>query len=113
MLTADELADHEFFSRFWAQHDRIRVWLDDDDPPGERSTDVARRLMTFARSLTDLPAAQPRHYVCVTHSGPLRALLRAYVLDEDPGEPDYVEAVQVHFNGARTPAWRFRDAVAG
>ena len=69
-MTGDELATHDFFSRFWAEHDRIRVWLDDPDPPGERSADVARRFFIFADSLCDLPERRPRHYVCVTHSGP-------------------------------------------
>jgi broad specificity phosphatase PhoE len=111
-LSAGEIAGHSFFARFWAQDDRIRVWLDDEDPPGERSGEVARRLLTFARSLSDLDGSRPRHVVCVTHSGPLRALLRHYVLDEDPGEPGYVEAVRVRFARDRPPAWRFRDAAA-
>jgi hypothetical protein len=54
VLSADKIARHEFFARFWAQEDRIRVWLDDEDPPGERGSDVARRFFTFARSLSDL-----------------------------------------------------------
>lgn len=111
-LSAGDIAGHEFFARFWAQHDRIRVWLDDEDPPGERSSDVARRFFTFARSLSDLDGSRPRHVVCVTHSGPIRSLLRQYVLAEDPGEPDYVEPVRVTFVGGRPPAWRFRDATA-
>jgi broad specificity phosphatase PhoE len=111
-LTAAEVAANEFFARFWAQHDRIRVWLEDTDPPGERSADVARRFFTFARSLTDSASPRPRHYVCVTHSGPLRALLREYVLDDDPGEPEYVEAVRLRFSGNRAAPWRFRDVTA-
>jgi broad specificity phosphatase PhoE len=112
VLSAGEIARHGFFARFWAQDDRIGVWLDDEDPPGERSSDVARRFFTFARSLSDLDGARPRHFVCVTHSGPMRALLRHYVLDEDPGEPDYLEPVRVRFDQGRPPAWRFRDAAA-
>ena len=52
-LTPEELARNPFFARFWASPDRIGVWVDDDDPPGERADEVARRLLTFARSLTD------------------------------------------------------------
>jgi broad specificity phosphatase PhoE len=109
LLTADGVARNDFFARFWAARDRIRVWLDDQDPPGERRADVARRFMTFARSLTDVVTWQPRHYVCVTHSGPMRAVLIEYVLDHDPGEPAYAEAVRVCFDGERRPAWAFRD----
>jgi broad specificity phosphatase PhoE len=110
-LTPDEVAGNPFFARFWSEADRIRVWLEDDDPPGERSADVARRLFTFARSLTD-GSGGARHYVCVTHSGPLRALLREFVLSEDPGEPEYAEAVHVTIDDDGTASWRFRDARA-
>jgi broad specificity phosphatase PhoE len=87
LLTPDDVAGNDFFARFWAGRDRVRVWLDDLDPPGECHDDVARRFLTFARILTDIVEARPRHYVCVTHSGPMRAVLIEYVLDEDPGEP--------------------------
>ena len=79
LLTDDQVEENAFFTRFWAQHDRIRVWLDDTDPPGERSADVARRFFTFARSLADVSSERPRHYVCVTHSGPLRTTPRVPV----------------------------------
>jgi hypothetical protein len=35
-----------------------------------------------------------------------------HVLNDDPGEPEYVEAVQLRFAGNRAAAWRFRDVVA-
>ena len=87
--------------------------MSDDDPPGERAADVARRCFTFARSLADAHVARPRHVVCVTHSGPLRALLREYVVGEDPGEPAYVEAVRLRFESDGRATWRFRDVEAG
>ncbi len=111
-LTPDEVASNRFFARFWAERDRIGVWLDDDDPPGERSPDVARRLFTFARSLTNGAGTAARRYVLVTHSGPLRALLREFVLSEDPGEPEYAEAVHVTIDADGTASWRFRDVQA-
>jgi broad specificity phosphatase PhoE len=108
-LSLEELARHAFFARFWARADRIRVWLDDDDPPGERRGDVARRFFSFARSLTDGSVMRPHHHVCVTHSGPLRALVLEFVQAEDPGEPEYVEPVCVRFAADRAAAeWRFR-----
>lgn len=111
-LTPDEAASNGFFARFWSEPDRIGVWLDDDDPPGERSPDVARRLFTFARSLTDGAGPSARRYVCVTHSGPMRALLRAFVLSDDPGEPEYAEAVHVTIHSDGAASWRFRDVHA-
>jgi broad specificity phosphatase PhoE len=108
LVTTDAVANNEFFVRFWAAQDPMRVWLDDDDPPGERRSDVARRFFAYARSLTDIVAEQPRHYVCVTHSGPMRAILCEYVTQEDPGEPEYVEAIQLRFGRGLLAAWRFR-----
>lgn len=112
-LDAAQVASHDFFSRFWGAPDRIGCWVDDRDPPGERASDVARRLFAFARSLCDLPDAHPRAYVCVTHSGPIRALVRHHVLDRDPGEPEYVEAVELSFTRAGAARWRYRDATTG
>jgi broad specificity phosphatase PhoE len=111
-LTPDDVASNRFFSRFWSEPDRVRVWLDDEDPPGERSSDVARRLFTFARSLTNGAATTARRYVLVTHSGPLRAMLREFVLSEDPGEPEYAEAVHVTIAADGTASWRFGDVQA-
>jgi broad specificity phosphatase PhoE len=110
-MSMDQVAANDFFARFWAERDRIAVWLRDPDPPGERATDVARRFFTFARSLADAPSCIPRHVVCVTHSGPLRAILLEFVLDEDPGEPEYAEAVELALAQDAAPVWRFREAV--
>lgn len=109
-LDAAQVARHGFFSAFWGAADRIGCWVDAGDPPGERADDVARRLFAFARSLCDLADAHPRVYVCVTHSGPMRALLRRYVLMHDPGEPEYLEAVELSFTTDGAPLWRYRDA---
>jgi broad specificity phosphatase PhoE len=110
-LTADELERHAFFSRFLTSPDRIGLWLAEDDPPGERWDAVAGRLFTWARSLGDTRRAYARRFVCVTHSGPMRALLRRYVVGEDPGEPAYVEALQLAFDGDGRARWRYRDHV--
>ena len=58
------------------------------------------------------PAPYARRFVCVTHSGPMRALLRRYVVGEDPGEPEYVEAVELAFDGDGGARWRYRAARA-
>jgi len=110
-LTPDELERHAFFSRFLTSPDRIGLWLAEDDPPGERGDAVAGRLFTWARSLGDTRRAYKRRFVCVTHSGPMRALLRRYVIGEDPGEPEYVEAVELAFDGDGGVRWRYREHV--
>jgi broad specificity phosphatase PhoE len=112
-LTRDELEDNAFFRRFVTSPDRIGMWVADADPPGERADEVAWRFFTWARSLLDTARPYARRYVCVTHSGPMRALLRRYVLGLDPGEPEYVEAVELSFDGAGRARWRFRETVAG
>ena len=111
-LTPAELDRHAFFSRFLTSPDRIGLWVADDDPPGERADDVARRFLSWARSLRDTAPAHARRYVCVTHSGPMRAVLRRYVLGHDPGEPEYVEAVELRLGPDGSGAWRFRNVVA-
>jgi broad specificity phosphatase PhoE len=111
-LTREELDRNAFFSRFLTSRDRVRLWVADEDPPGERADDVAWRFFTWARSLCDTTRPYARRFVCVTHSGPMRAVLRRYVLDHDPGEPEYVESVELAFDAAGNARWRFRDAVA-
>jgi broad specificity phosphatase PhoE len=111
-LTPAELDRHFFFSRFLTSPDRIGLWVAEDDPPGERADDVARRVLSWARSLRDTSRPHARRYVCVTHSGPMRAVLRRYVLGRDPGEPEYVEPVELTFGPDGAAAWRFRDVVA-
>ena len=111
-LTREELERHAFFSRFLTSPDRVGLWVADHDPPGERADDVARRFHAWARSLLDTSRSYARCFVCVTHSGPLRAVLRRYVLDQDPGEPEYVEPVELTFGCDGDAHWRFRDARA-
>jgi broad specificity phosphatase PhoE len=111
-LTAAELERNAFFSRFVTSPDRVGLWVADDDPPGERADEVARRFLTWARSLCDTTRPYARRFVCVTHSGPMRAVLRRFVLGHDPGEPEYVEAVELRFAPDGSATWRFRDVVA-
>jgi broad specificity phosphatase PhoE len=96
-LGPEQLALLPFFQGFWSVADRIGYWVNHLNPPGEDADAVARRLLTFARSLLDLPREQPRRYICVTHSPTMRAFLRRYLLGKDPGEPDYLEAVDLSF----------------
>ena len=108
-LDEGQLAAHGFFARFWAVPDRLGVWMRDPDPPGERPEDVARRFFTFARSLVDATGEAPRRVVCVTHSGPLRAIIERFLLGRDPGEPGYVEDVELVLEADGRATWRYRD----
>jgi broad specificity phosphatase PhoE len=73
---------------------------------------VAWRFYTWARSLLDTTRPYARRIVCVTHSGPMRALLLRYLLDHDPGEPEYVEPIELSFAPDGSAAWRFRHMTA-
>jgi broad specificity phosphatase PhoE len=88
------VSEHPFFSGFWAAPDRIGYWVEHPDPPGEDPAAVARRQMTFAVSLREAREDRPVRYVLSTHSPVLRAILLAY-LGEDPGEPGYLEPIDL------------------
>ena len=109
-IDAERLLQIPFLRGFWEVHDRIGYWVNHPDPPGEDAAAVARRALTFATSLLDLPQAQPRRYICVTHSPNMRAFLRRYLLGQDPGEPGYGESIDILFaeNGSLT--LRYREA---
>src|SRR5437868_1459463 len=85
-LDAERLLKIPFLRGFWEASDRIGFWVNHPDPPGEDAGAVARRVLTFATSLLDLPRVRPRRYICVTHSPVMRAFIRRYLLGQDPGE---------------------------
>lgn len=108
-LGPEELLRHPFFRRFWAAPDPVKYYVDHPDPPGEDAPTVARRLLTFAASLPDAASRRPRRYVCVTHSPVIRAFLLRYLVDRDPGEPDFLELVDLTFFTVGRPAVHFRE----
>jgi len=93
-VTAEDVDRVEFFHSFFRSPDRIGYWLGHPSPPGEVTAAVARRILAFSRSLLDAPAARARRFVCVTHSPVMRAVLARY-LDHDPGEPEWVERIDL------------------
>lgn len=107
-LTPERLLEHPFFKSFWIAPDRIGYWVEHKDPPGEDVAAVARRQMTFAMSLLDVRANRSIRYVLATHSPVLRAILASY-LGEDPGEPKYLEPVDLILRADEPPELRFRD----
>lgn len=110
-LGVESLVEHPFFRRFWDAHERVGYWMTHPDPPGEDAATVARRLRWFAASLRDLPTRPVRRFVCVTHSGPMRAFLCSYLLGRDPGEPEFLEEITVTVarDGVLTVAFRDRS----
>lgn len=94
-MSAADLGAIPFWPDFWTSDDEIGLWVSHPDPPGEDALAVARRLRAYLTSLSLAPARGPRRYVCVTHSGPMRAFLRTYVLGKDPGEPDFCETIDM------------------
>ena len=104
----ETLSRHPFFGEFWASADRIGYWVEHPDPPGEDPVAVARRQMTFAMSLPDATEGRPVRYVLSTHSPVLRAILLCY-LGEDPGEPGYLEPVDLILPEDGLSELRFRD----
>src|SRR2546422_4468216 len=108
-IDAERLLKIPFLRGFWEAHDRIGYWVNHPDPPGEDAEAVARRVLTFATSLLDLPRVRPRRYICVTHSPVMRAFLRRYLLQQDPGEPGYGEPIDMLFAESGSLTLRFRN----
>jgi broad specificity phosphatase PhoE len=109
-IDEERLVQVPFLRGFWGSPDRIGYWVSHADPPGEDADAVARRVLTFATSLLHLPQEQPRRYICVTHSPVMRAFLRRYLLEYDPGEPDYGEAIDMLFAESGALTLHFREA---
>ena len=107
-VNPETVADHPFFSAFLASSDRIGYWVDHPDPPGEDTVAVARRQMAYATSLLDQQEDRPLRYVLSTHSPVLRAILLCY-LGEDPGEPGYLEPIDLILSRGEAPKLCFRD----
>jgi broad specificity phosphatase PhoE len=104
----EALSGHPFFKEFWRAPDRVGYWVGLEDPPGEDAVAVARRQLTFALSLPEAAGERPVRYLLVTHSPVLRAILRCY-LGGDPGEPEYLESVDLTLSGDEAPELGFRE----
>ncbi|MEM8786836.1 MAG: histidine phosphatase family protein [Pseudomonadota bacterium] len=102
--------DHPFFGGFLSAPDRIEYWLRHTSPPGETAADVARRVLHFARSF-DGRTEDRLVVACVTHSPVLRAIITEGLGLSDPGEPGWVEAVNLHLR-AGAISFDFRGETA-
>ncbi len=92
-------AHHPYLQQFWsAEQDRIGYWLSHPSESAESPEAVAARLRLFLQSL--LGAPRPDVSLLVTHSGPMRAFLRA-AYGSDPGEPEFCEWFLVNASGVQ------------
>jgi len=96
-MTPAQVEANVWWTLFFQAPDRIGWWLNQDDPPGENSRDVARRILRFAGSFSDAGPHQDRLLVCVTHSPLLRSVLSA-VDGQDPGEPGFVTGALIEIS---------------
>ncbi|MEO6012519.1 MAG: histidine phosphatase family protein [Devosia sp.] len=99
-----------FYHSFFSSKDRIGFWMQHANPPGEDTRAVARRVLHFCKSLSDAGGSNDRRIICVSHSPVMRALIANYVSDHDPGEPAWVEAVNVTIVPRET-SFEFRGTV--
>lgn len=107
-ISGAEVESLPFYGDFFRARDRIEYWLGHDDPPGEDSRAVARRIVHFCKSLGDVPATVPVHIVAVSHSPVMRAVLVRSMGIADPGEPGWVEPIDIEITGG-SGSVRFRD----
>lgn len=98
-MTPAQVEANQWWATFFEAPDRIGWWLTQDDPPGENSRDVARRIERFARSFSDPGPHQDRLLVCVTHSPLLRSILST-VVGQDPGEPGFVTGALIQISSS-------------
>jgi broad specificity phosphatase PhoE len=80
-----------FYRGFWSSPDPMGYWLMHDSGGGAESPEaVHRRVKARLHDIFSRDSAGRAVHILVTHSGPMRALLRA-ALGTDPGEPDFCE----------------------
>lgn len=93
-------AQREFYRAFWQSPDPVGFWLTRPSPYAETPQEVVGRLVRFIDK-TWRPGgdAHARVAFCVTHSGPMRALLQNF-LGKDPGELDYLESLPLRKDSA-------------
>jgi broad specificity phosphatase PhoE len=91
----------DFYRGFWASADPMGYWLTHDSAGGAETVEVVlerlrERLRSLFVSLADDEDASVQtghtHWIGVTHSGAMRALLRA-AFGDDPGEPNFCESI--------------------
>ncbi len=107
-MSPEDVLAQSFFRGFLTAPDRIEYWLTHDTPPGENAAAVAKRVIQFARSFTAWPGGGVV-VACVTHSPVMRALLVQGLGIPDPGEPGWVEGIDLEVAPDGAISYRFRD----
>jgi broad specificity phosphatase PhoE len=108
LMTAEKVEAAPFFGDFLRAPDRIGYWLRHEDPAGEDARAVARRVVRFCRSLGDADTGQDLRIVAVSHSPVMRAVLVQFMGLADPGEPGWVEPIDITLTDGGGHV-RFRD----
>jgi broad specificity phosphatase PhoE len=104
----------EFYRGFWSSRDPMGYWLTHDSAGAAETPEVV--LACVQGRLRSLFAEHGGtdgrlHWIGVTHSGAMRAVLRA-AFGEDPGEPDFCEVIVVEPSGTDRATLTYRDRSA-
>jgi broad specificity phosphatase PhoE len=97
--------------------DTIGYWLRDliSEKEVESPSSVLDRVQEFVgkrqKISQRLPGGPTIHYICVTHSPVMRALLKD-AFGKDLGEPEMGESVELLFAPGKDPRVKFRDEVS-
>ena len=90
----------DWFNKFKDDEDSIKYWLDNPDEVAEPPEKVLQRMEKFIKRMKAvsefLPSGPKVHYVIVTHSGPMRVLLRKSFTKTDV---DYGESMNLKISG--------------
>src|SRR5690554_2987052 len=108
LMTGEEVETLGFFGEFFVAPDRIGYWLRHPSPPGEDVRAVSRRVVQFSASLGHLRNGDAVTVIAVSHSPVLRAVLVDAMGLDDPGEPDWVEPIEIIIEGEQATI-AFRD----
>ena len=73
-VSPEEVVSSPFFGRLISAEERVGYWLEHPNPPGEDAHAVARRILSFVRSLGDSAGRAGATIVAITHSPVLRAV---------------------------------------
>lgn len=93
-ITAANLLQVPFFQGFFVAADPMGYWLQATELPGETGTEVAGRLSAWLQQLAAGAPGPVCRYVCITHSGVMRAFL-SRATGHDPGEPEFAGRIDL------------------